>query len=145
MKWFLKEVVDLKRSENKLVNVKIPKPPSWIVTRMTILPKKVKVVSVSKTARPVTVAALVAVNSASIAEIPLTVDDGSDKKYAEIRIKTTKDITNNTAGWILEDPRLLILWEKLMKAVTREKISMKYFSSMPIKFREKFHCIAITK
>lgn len=48
-----------------LVNAMMPRPPSWISSRMKAWPSGVKYVAVSTTMSPVTHAALVDVNSAS--------------------------------------------------------------------------------
>ena len=56
-------------SAKKLVRVTRPKPPTWIRTRITACPNTVNWVQVSRTTRPVTQVALVAVNMASITRI----------------------------------------------------------------------------
>jgi hypothetical protein len=48
-----------------VVNVMIPRPPTWIRNRIHACPAVVKYVAVSTTIRPVTQTALVAVKSAS--------------------------------------------------------------------------------
>ncbi len=58
-------------------NVMIPKPPSWISISIMHCPAKVKSFAVSRTISPVTHTAEVDVKSASINDIPFTVDQGS--------------------------------------------------------------------
>ena len=64
-------------SAKKLVSVTNPRPPIWIRSRMTACPNPVNCVQVSRTIRPVTQVALVAVNMASITpSCPLRLEIG---------------------------------------------------------------------
>ncbi len=59
-----------------IVKVIKPRPPSWISARIITWPVIVKSLPVSSTARPVTQTAEFDVKSASINDIPCTVEQG---------------------------------------------------------------------
>ena len=66
------------RQRKKLVRVTKPRPPTWISSKTTACPKGVNCVQVSRTTRPVTQVALVAVNMASTTPSrPLRLEMGS--------------------------------------------------------------------
>ena len=51
---------------NADIRVITPRPPIWIITRITICPKRLQVEKVGSVTRPVTQVAVVAVNNASV-------------------------------------------------------------------------------
>jgi hypothetical protein len=72
--------------------VRSPRPPAWMSPRITSCPKRVNSVPVSRTARPVTQVALVAVNRASIQPMDRSggVAAGSFRSAVPRRMSTRK-------------------------------------------------------
>ena len=87
----LKPIRRLAASAKKLVRVTRPRPPTWISSKTTACPKGVNCVQVSRTTRPVTQVALVAVNMASTTPSrPLRLEMGSVSSSVPSAISSTK-------------------------------------------------------
>ena len=108
---FRKVEEDLNTKANILVTVRTPKPPSCSRITMMDCPNKVKSLPVSKMANPVTVTALVEVNSACTKVTFLYEAAGSMSMKVPKSIKKIKLNTNSSAGCKLVFPRLAILKE----------------------------------
>jgi hypothetical protein len=81
--------------------VMMPKPPSWISTRMTASPKPVQYTGVSTTINPVTQVADVAVKNAVSSPAPPgpLAETGSSSSAVPMPIAAANPTTTNWAGW----------------------------------------------
>src|SRR5215510_341770 len=88
------------KTRNRAVeSVVIPSPPSWINARITMCPKVENSLPVSRTVRPVTHTALVAVNSASRRPICASADArGRVSSSAPTRMATANPPTSTRVG-----------------------------------------------
>ena len=77
-----------------------PRPPSWMRTRMTTCPKAVQWVPVSRTTRPVTQTADVAVKKASRRGVtwPSVAANGSISSSVPMAMRSAKPRTSTSAG-----------------------------------------------
>lgn len=89
----------LKNKKTKAAPVIIPKAPNWIKNKITILPKRVKSEPVSKTIKPVTVVAEVAVKRASKNVMPRGVAQGNFSKIVPIKMVIKKPSKRLVTGF----------------------------------------------
>ena len=119
--WYRSPTYD--RERNVVKNVakeRILIPPSWMSIIITIWPRMVKVAGVLTTLSPVMQLALVAVNNASMREIPLVVIRGMESKMVPIRIRNRKDATISTGGLKLYLPNELLIFANSIRTIIRK-------------------------
>ena len=90
----------MKERAKKEVKVITPMPPICTNSRMMVWPTSVKAVETSNVANPVTQTDVVAMNRASMKEIPAVVALGSISSPVPIKITQTKLDRNSNEGLI---------------------------------------------
>ena len=84
----------------KVDSTMMPRPPTWIMARMSTCPSDEKSCGVSSTMRPVTQVALVAVNRASIGDTGVSPAEAAGKVRSTVptRISVAKEMTIRRDG-----------------------------------------------
>ena len=95
-------------------------PPNWMRIIITICPRIVKQAEVLTTLSPVIQLALVAVNNASMSEMPLVVMRGMESRIVPIRIKNRKEATISTGGLKLYLPNELLIFANSIKTIIKK-------------------------
>jgi hypothetical protein len=88
------------RSAKNVENLMMPRPPSWMRSRITVRPNADHPVAVFTAVRPVTQTALVALNSTSTSETPRpsAAAYGRRRSSAPVRMAARKDRTSSAGG-----------------------------------------------